>query len=113
MGLTSGGAIEETSKFGRGLIERAWDELERDGAVGRERSSHYVSGSISLEAGRRGRHDDSAGWVEQAERMCSSGINLSLGEAVDACRVRRATLSIAPLSSTFDCLYRIVHLGSF
>ena len=49
---------------------------------------------------------DSVGWVEQAEWMHSSGTKLSLGQAVDAWRVQRATLSTAPLSGMLD-------LGSF
>ena len=45
--------------------------------------------------------------------MCSSGINLSLSQAVDPWRVQRATLNTETLSGTLDCLNTIADLGSF
>ena len=47
-------------------------ELEREGAVRRERSAHDAPGAVPREEGMHGGHDDSDGGVEQAEWMYSS-----------------------------------------
>ena len=58
-----------------------------------------------------GECDDCVGGVEQAEWMYSSGIKLSLCQAVIAWQVQPATLSTAPVSGTLDCLDRIADLS--
>ena len=112
MRQTSGEDIVETSKGGRGLRDLALGELERERAVGRERSAQHAPEVVPGEAGMLGENGDRVGGVEQAEWIYSSGIKLSLCEAVVARRVQRATLSTAPVSGTLDCLDRISDLGS-
>ena len=69
MGTTSGGAIAQTSKVGRGLRELALGKLGRDGAVGREYCAHHVPRCIPGEAGMYGWFHDGVGWVEQTARI--------------------------------------------
>lgn len=53
------------------------------------------------------------GGLNMQQLMYSSGMKLSLGQAVDAWRVQQATLINAPSFGTLDCLRQIADVTSY